>query len=211
MISQQKQSQNIPDQNSNLSYRGAVKTIIKFIYFHLPKFQIKNKFVVPGKEEGSYNIQLEDYFQKIARKQNSIFYFSGNRLNEREAYPDLAALKVEGHNHRSFFDIECKRLNTSLQHVKQYVSGKTGGIERFKRNQHGTNLKYSAIIGYIENETHSFWFDKINSWIKEKINDDNQFWSNDDLLKNKKCIISTHNRINSQVPIIYLLHLSVNV
>lgn len=38
-----------------------------------------------------------------------------------------------------------------MQNKKEDVSGNTGGIERFKKNLHGTDLKYSAMIGYIEN------------------------------------------------------------
>ncbi|MDY0015726.1 MAG: hypothetical protein RBS13_05900 [Bacteroidales bacterium] len=50
----------------------------------------------------------------------------------------------------------------------QYVSGKTGGIQRFKENKHGVGLLYSAMIGYIEIEDFNFWHNKVISWISEK-------------------------------------------
>ncbi len=58
----------------------------------------------------------------------------------------------------------------------------TGGIERFKHNLHGVNLKQSSIVGYVQREDNKYWFTKINNWIKELI--DSIFWDNSDLLTN---------------------------
>lgn len=65
----------------------------------------------------------------------------------------------------AFFVIECKRLPSS--HSEQYVKGNTGGIERFKRNIHGTNLSQSAIIGYIQKKDFCHWHKMINKWIDD--------------------------------------------
>ena len=85
---------------------------------------------------------------------------------------------------KTIFAIECKWLRNPVSKSKQYVSGNTGGIERFKREQHGGNLPQSAIVGFIENEEFDFWFKTINNWITELfINYDTTItWEKSDLL-----------------------------
>lgn len=185
--------------DSNLNEIGIAETIINFISQYLSDFKINHEIVNPRRKEGSYNIQLEDFFQRIARNENTIFYFSGNRLNYEGRFPDLSMLHVKADNHSSIFDIECKRLNSNLAHVDQYVSGNTGGIERFKRNLHGVDLSYSAMIGYMEDKTTGHWLTEINSWIKQQNDTDNVFWKDDEYLCKTTNLYykSVHNRVNS--------------
>lgn len=64
--------------------------------------------------------------------------------------------------------IEGKRLYN--KNDKQYVSGNTGGICRFKREQHGSDLNTACIIGFIEKEDYGFWHGLVNQWISEELN-----------------------------------------
>jgi hypothetical protein len=89
---------------------------------------------------------------------------------------------------QAFFTIEAKRLTTAFSdnRKKEYVSGNnnnklTGGIERFKHNLHGINLKHSAIVGYVQRENNKYWFKEINKWIMELYDN---FWNANDLLIN---------------------------
>jgi len=74
-------------------------------------------------------------------------------------------LKCE--ENKSFFDIECKRINSKLsqQHVSQYVLDTTGGIQRFKLNKHGVDLPQSAMIGCVKTNNFDFFHKKVNSLI----------------------------------------------
>ena len=91
-------------------------------------------------------------------------------------------LKFDG---RTFCAIEAKLLSVS-SHSNQYVEGNTGGIERFKRNVHGTDLDYSIMVGYIQKENESHWFGRVNNKIDTLANatHDGQIeWSTKDKLK----------------------------
>lgn len=63
-------------------------------------------------------------------------------------------------------EFEAKRLSESSNN-KEYVCGKRGGIERFKRGHHSSHLKVCGMFGYVQSRTSSDWIEKINIWIKE--------------------------------------------
>ena len=78
----------------------------------------------------------------------------------------------------SFFSMEAKRLgNLGKKRSKEYLIGRyknekyihCGGVERFKQGKHGRNLKYGAIIGYVQEYDFTYWYDHINSWIDDLI------------------------------------------
>jgi len=77
--------------------------------------------------------------------------------------------------------VEGKRLYDKYD--KQYVSGNTGGICRFKREQHGSEMNQACIVGYMETENFSFWQEKVNNWIDdEKSKSIDVKWGEDELL-----------------------------
>lgn len=78
----------------------------------------------------------------------------------------------------SFFSLEAKRLGRlGAKKSKEYLIGRfenekyfnCGGIERFKQEKHGRNLKYGAIIGYVQEHDFTYWYGRINSWIDDLI------------------------------------------
>ena len=71
----------------------------------------------------------------------------------------------------AFFVLEAKRLNTSLPKAreKEYIVGKLGGIERFKKEKHGKSLTHVGMIAYVQTDNSGIWLDKINDWIDEEI------------------------------------------
>lgn len=71
------------------------------------------------------------------------------------------------HSRDRILVIEGKRLYSKTD--KQYVSGKTGGICRFKREQHGNDLNTACIIGFVEKEVYDFWQSLVNQWILEEL------------------------------------------
>lgn len=162
--------QNIKRQsvNSDFTNYGKTVSLLKFLELHLPDFPVKMK-LVKNTDERIINQKLLRYFSG----QNSLFIFIPENLDEKGeniSKPDFGVyekIKVADYNQQRFFDIECKRLyHPTIS--KQYVSGKTGGIQRFKENKHGVDLPYSAMIGYVEIEDYNFWHNQVNSWILEK-------------------------------------------
>ncbi len=63
----------------------------------------------------------------------------------------------------AFFVIEAKRLPPT--NTKDYVQGKTGGIERLKKGYHGQGLFVSAMLGYVQKNGFKYWHSQVNSWI----------------------------------------------
>ncbi|MDM8514951.1 hypothetical protein QUF76_02035 [Desulfobacterales bacterium HSG16] len=86
-------------------------------------------------------------------------------------------------NNESFFSMEAKRLDKlGAKRSKEYLLGRfetkkdgkkkyvsCGGVERFKQGIHGRNLKYGAIIGYVQEHDSLHWYDLINSWVNDLI------------------------------------------
>ncbi|MBK9017659.1 MAG: hypothetical protein IPM82_28435 [Saprospiraceae bacterium] len=77
--------------------------------------------------------------------------------------------------------IEGKRLHSKGDN--QYVSGNTGGICRFKREQHGEELEKACIVGFMETEDFSFWHRTINHWIgDERTKSPDLKWNDEEFL-----------------------------
>jgi len=112
-------------------------------------------------------------------------------------------------NRQTVFCLEAKRLSTpGFGREKEYVIGhldsngrykSCGGVERFKKQIHGNGLSHSAIIGYIQEYDFEYWFDKINKWIEELIQDDEQSveWRKEDMLE-KICFVDKIARLHSR-------------
>jgi hypothetical protein len=90
-------------------------------------------------------------------------------------------------NAKAIFLMEAKRLPPTNN--KDYVQGRTGGIERFKREQDGfdQHLTISAMLGYVQENTFAHWHHKVNTWIEALIEQSNMNndirWEQQDLLK----------------------------
>ena len=121
------------------------------------------------------------------------FYFEKEYMEipERGDSPqvDIAAISTleEGividsktYQGESFFSMEAKRLaNLGSKRLMEYLIGRfekakynsCGGVERFKQGIHGRNLNYGAILGYVQENDFAYWYDLINSWVDELINE----------------------------------------
>jgi hypothetical protein len=206
MLSRQSNKQTKENkQKDNFKLEGVILSILSFINSKMSLFIINKEQVNLNKIESSYNSQLSMFLN--AQRSMETFLFQNSPEQENGRVPDIGVYTIQSinsNNYESIFDIECKRLNTQLSHVKQYVSGNTGGIQRFKLNQHGVNLPYSAMIGYVENQTSEYWVEQINTWITNLSSDEsgtNGSWSVDDCLKvtDKQYYISNHNRLKGSI------------
>ena len=196
---------------SELIYNGKINSLINFLEINLIEF--------PSKINVTKNTKEPVLNQKLIRfleTKNSFFKFMPENLDEtgkNKSKPDLGVYEKE-YNETGievyvddkirFFDIECKRLNNPK--IKEYVHGKTGGIQRFKENKHGVDLPQSAMIAYIETNDFDFWHEKINSWIDDKKEHLNVIKSNEISI-----LESIHRRNNSENKTIKLTHFMLKI
>lgn len=88
-------------------------------------------------------------------------------------------------------EFEAKRLSNKSNrtpHNTEYVYGKRGGMERFKRGEHSPHLIECGMFGYIQNRNANYWVDKINNWIEEAQAKSELDWSN-----KKECLAFSQN------------------
>ncbi|MCB9182990.1 MAG: hypothetical protein H6591_03655 [Flavobacteriales bacterium] len=120
--------------------------------------------------------------------------------------------------------IECKRLPTPREKdrdEREYVTtepSSSGGIQRFKIGAHGAKHPVAAIIGYVQSNTHAYWFGQVNGWVGDLVQRGSPGWASTDALRIETASItsgistycSKHVRINS-LPPIELHHLWVSM
>jgi hypothetical protein len=185
---------------SGFQPEGIYLSIILFIEEQLPYFRIDKCQIDEKSIEKSYNSQLSMYLQ--AKNSVGVFSFHNAPHQPNSKEPDMGTItktRVLNGNYNSIFDIECKRLNSTLTHVKEYVSGHTGGIERFKRNEHGVDMFCSAMIGYIEDRTEVYWLNQINAWIDVLHIKYPAFWKETERLsQHANRFKSTHEKLSNQ-------------
>jgi hypothetical protein len=181
---------NIPTNQFNIDTEDSpVGALVEFLDAHLQNFPadfIKRSSKLNQLGEDLISQELELFLRRMRRDESFDFKSQWN-YEDSGRKPDFGIIMVEDRNPfdltKAFFEIEAKKLPTGS---KDYVKGKYGGIERFKRNQHGKGLPESAMVGYVQKETCSHWHNEINNWINELIKTSaivDPFWNEDDLLK----------------------------
>ncbi len=180
---------------------------------------------------------LCDHLTSVARKSDGwdILQFRTEAADEvkRGRKVDVApkpcgtVLWIDGRRYTQYeplLPIECKRLPTPAgpnRDEREYVFNRqasTGGIQRFKAGDHGAAHTLGAIIGYIQQETMSFWDERVREWINGMISSGVSGWTLADLLhlehddKGKKLTVfrSVHTRVNG-LKDIELRHLWLNM
>ena len=66
----------------------------------------------------------------------------------------------------TIIEFEAKRFSETSNN-KEYVCGARGGMERFKRGEHGSHLSICGMFAYVQSRTSDEWIQKVNSWISE--------------------------------------------
>lgn len=175
---------------------ASIKAVIEFIEIHFPEFSEKVKGDITASEKA-----ITDKLCKHFNRQAGSYPFHFHHENVEDHHSGKSPQTDIGTMSRaeqiivedrvygewdSYFSIEAKRLPT-LGHnrEKEYVIGHdkpNGGIERFKKGIHGRNLKYAAIIAYVQNKDFDYWYLQINDWIEELIKTSAGEWINEDKL-----------------------------
>ncbi len=99
------------------------------------------------------------FFQKnptqlFGGRESDIGVFS----NDREKRPVLP-----------IFELEAKKFS-SVSANNEYVYGKRGGMERFKREIHSPHLPHCGMLGYVLCRDINHWANQINTWITNLAN-----------------------------------------
>ena len=171
----------------------AIDKAIGFLDTCLPLFPIYLKrYPSKSPKEKSLSRKLATFLNDESRSRNNFFMIiSEYDEPESERTDDFGFIKFTpyrntGEGDNAFFVMEAKRLPTrSKATEKEYIEGNLGGIERFKRGQHGTGLAKSAMVAYIQKETCAHWLTKINGWIQDLIDaatSPDILWQTNDLL-----------------------------
>ncbi len=167
--------------------------------------------------KGSYPFWFDKEYMEIPERGDSPAVDMAAISTEDEGI----AIDSKNFKNESFFSLEAKRLPTpGSNREKEYVIGhnKNGAIERFKKCIHGRGLKYSAVIGYIQQNNFRFWHKTINCWIDELIQTKDKSslrWDKKDKLvienSNKVTarLISKHVKINKTYISLYHLWVSL--
>lgn len=203
--------------------KKSIDDLIPFIENCLKEFPQKYKKYFKSNEykpEPEVNYLLSIYMTQNCRYKGKPYnfahecpqHFRTNKIGKQSTVDiGINYCFKDNYNFITFFVIECKWLRLPPSLSKQYVSGDTGGIERFKRELHGQGLKQSAMIGYIEKENFEFWFKTINEWITEQYNNNDSInWEELDLLKTEKIseltasYISKNKRKNDYIKIYHI-------
>ncbi len=200
MIGEQSNNHSVQVSDFSFDKNQTVNRILIFIKNSLPEFQALFK-------SSDCNFRLEDdiskellrFFNDKSRSENLLFQFNEKKGVDFDVF--LAHPFIMGA--KSIFMVEAKRL--SKVHY-DYVSGRTGGIERIKREQSefGSHLNNGAMIAYIQNHDVQYWENRINKWIDDLITKETDIdWSEKDKLFSSAQLsdyISIHKRV-SKAPI----------
>lgn len=209
----------------------SIEVIIEYLDKHLPNFPnfFRVRFLTTYTTESEPVIsQVLCTFLSTFRKSDEVLLFEFEREWKNSRYAvdfaviDVKSFKETNEKPKPFFTIEAKRLpppekdSKGNSRKREYVLGKSGGIERYKRGKHGTKLPQSAVIGYIQKESCSHWHTKINEWINELSSsntDDSIHWDSEDLLiqiadfnKTKKYTSRNTRIVGSITDSIFLYH-----
>ena len=103
------------------------------------------------------------------------FYFQQqHKVNKKSGHsfkPDIGVFHKDNifynSDRKCFFHIEAKILgvtNKKNEREKEYLIGKYGGVERFKKGKHGVEIRngekeylpYSALLGYVRKENFDY-------------------------------------------------------
>jgi hypothetical protein len=182
-----------PDIDTNAR---AINRVIAFLDTCLPAFPniFKEKTSkIKLTHEDDISQELSIYLNRQCKKEIFMIHFQ-YRYVKTGSSSDFGIIAVEDNCpndiDKAFFVLEAKHLplpKPDKSREKEYVIGnpKGGGIERFKKGNHGNFLPKSAMIAYIQSETCSHWHEKVNMWIQDLIDNSiskDIIWDSNDLL-----------------------------
>jgi hypothetical protein len=179
--------------------------ILDFVARQLPAWR-DDEARPPESSEDGLSDQLCKFLNRASRKSPGFnrYFFNReardavrkDRNLDIEVSPAEDHILVEGRVHTLYdtvLAIECKRLPTPSskgRDDREYVitiDKTTGGIQRFRRGDHGSNLPVVGMIGYVQEGRCPDWLECINNWITSLAEESGELtWSSKDLLAERE-------------------------
>lgn len=153
------------------SWEEVEHNVVSFVDFYLPEFTAFYKSQGSPIGENRITDLLSVHFS-TCHQGYLPFFFGKNPTQEkghRESDLGVFAKDRDMKPLLPILEFEAKKLSpTSNNH--EYVYGKRGGMERFKRNLHSPHLSHCGILGYVFCNDLDYWSGQINSWIASLAN-----------------------------------------
>ncbi|PZX59626.1 hypothetical protein LV84_00834 [Algoriphagus ratkowskyi] len=155
----------------NLQSSHLVNELISYLETELPNFTVSEEFVEILAVKKNENQHSSAFCVYMTNECSSHFYFLPENSQKGSSKIDIGIYK--GAN--LFFTIEAKVLPTPKgpkREEYEYVFGKGGGIERFRKEDHGVDnknnlLPENGMIAYVKTDDFNYWFSTINQWITD--------------------------------------------
>ena len=171
-----------------------VERTITFIWNCLIPWQNDpDRVYVEAEEE--LNAQFHNFIQAKAVQEFPMVLFQHEQRQEGRRRVDISAKPtnptiIQGCRYSCydpFLVIEGKRLPApDKSREREYVTGDnkiTGGIQRFKKGQHGKDHEKAIILAYLQRGASDEWYSTINSWIEGLSESHPEEWDKSELLE----------------------------
>lgn len=172
------------DLSANPNYE--VELILGFINQNVTSFSAYYKENNESEKENWITFLLVKFFKICIHEHGGFFPFDfmknpAQSQSGKETDIGVIALTRDS-KPATIIEFEAKRLSETSNN-KEYVCGGRGGIERFKRGEHVSHLSVCGMFAYVQSRTSDEWVQKVNIWISElgqKNNDPEIDWSHSD-------------------------------
>lgn len=178
----------LEDGHISVAPNHEVDIIWAFIDFNISGFVPYYQSVGDSNKENRISEFLIHYFQFCISEQTGgylPYYFAKNPTQSQSGSETDIGIYATISNAKpvTLIEFEAKRLSKESNN-KEYVCGKRGGIERFKRGVHAPRLSACGMFAYVQSNKTEYWINKINSWIHELSNANIQtiHWSDEEVL-----------------------------
>ena len=147
-----------------------VEVILGFIDENITSFPAYYKANNDSNKENWITFLLVKYFKICTHEQGGFFPFDfvknpAQPQSGKETDIGVIALTRES-KPTTIIEFEAKRFSETSNN-KEYVCGARGGMERFKRGEHGSHLPICGMFAYVQSRTSDEWIQKVNTWISE--------------------------------------------
>jgi hypothetical protein len=204
-----------------LEPNSIVIDLITLIDDEIKNFTTSDSFInilKKKKNENQHSQAFCNFMNLICRQneQNIILIFDREVSQKGSSTVDIGVYRGS----ILFFTIEAKVLPTPKgtksypRNEFEYVYGKGGGVERFKKNKHGLDdennlLVENGMIAFVKENDFDFWLQKTNQWINDAT------WSKSEKLKKvyfrtTAKLKSKHKRIDSSEVVLHHFWIKVS-
>lgn len=144
--------------------------ILEFIDRNISDFVLYYYNIKDSERENRISYFLSCYFNACLVNEKDgfcSFNFVKNPAQESSTKETDIGVVVSSKTEKpvTLIEFESKRFSETSNN-KEYVCGKRGGIERFKRGYHSAHLSMCGMLAYVQSRNLEEWILKVNEWIE---------------------------------------------